>query len=635
MRIMMIGSGAREHAAASALSSSQDDLELFCFGSSVNPGIQVLCTGYETGDITQCDISVELARRWKIDLVFIGPEAPLESGTADALRDQGFPCAAPGAAGAQIETSKIFARELVKKLVPSAVPRYHTVKTMAQAEEALDLLGEHFVIKEDGLRGGKGVKVSGDHLSGREEALACCREILQRSREFIIEERLEGEEFSLLSFCDGESIIHMPPVQDHKRLKEGDRGPNTGGMGSFTGPWGVLPFLLPSDIQRAQEIQETVFRGIEEETGEPYRGILYGGYMACASKTAVIEYNARFGDPEALNLLPLLEGSFAKILQAAASGGLKDLDIRFSPKASVCRYLVPLGYPQESVKGIALKIPPADPSVHLFLGSVDLQDKELVTAGSRTLAVTALGDTIEQAHQASLHAAEDVDGPLYFRGDIGSEALLKKRIDHMDELRGHPLRIGVLGSTRGTSLQLLLEISRQSDFPGEVCCVISDRRDAQILARAGQFSVPRHCVPKQRREQTIHALLEAYRADLVLCVGYMRILSQAFCRAWEGRLFNIHPSLLPDFAGGMDMDVHAAVLAAGVSETGCTVHHVTPEVDGGAPVLQKRCRVLPGDTAVSLKKRVQELESLALVELCRDFQKAHKHDRQNVRGTEQ
>ncbi len=625
MRILIIGSGAREHALARSLAASPSSPELACFAGTANPGISRLCGHYRTGSMTGTKEMLEFAGMVSPDLAVIGPEAPLEAGAADGLRSAGIPTVGPGSVPARIETSKVFARDLLRQVCPEASPDYHRVTSLEEAREALRQLGEDYVIKEEGLRGGKGVKVAGEHLESHEAALAWCEEILRNSPRLIIEEKLEGQEFSLLSFCDGVTCSHMPPVQDHKRAWEGDAGPNTGGMGSYSGPYGTLPFLSSREVHQARDLQQRVFRGIQEHTGESYQGILYGGYMATATGVKIIEYNARFGDPEVLNLLALLESDLAEICRAVTRGTLTELEITFSPRASVCKYLVPAGYPEQSVKGLPVKLPILPENISLSLGSVDQSGDELVTAGSRTLAVTALGDTLEEAEAACEEAAVRFPG-LYHRRDIGSSELIMRRIEHMERLKDYPLRIGVLGSTRGTSLQPLLDAAETGRVNARIECVITNRKSAYIRERAAAHHVPSCFVPGSRigADDEMTRILEAHRVDMVLCIGYMRIISPAFCRRWEGRVFNIHPSLLPDFGRGMDTDVHAAVLASGVSETGCTVHHVTPEVDEGPILLQKRCPVHPDDSVLSLKDRVQALEGEALTELVRDYQKRKK-----------
>ena len=190
----------------------------------------------------------------------------------------------------------------------------------------MDELGGEFVIKFDGLMGGKGVKLSGEHLASKEEALEYCKEIISNLGTFVIEEKIFGEEFSLMSFCDGITTSHMPAVQDHKRAHEGDIGPNTGGMGSYTDSNHSLPFLKEQDIFVAQDINERVVRALKAHTGQGYKGVLYGGFMVTSGGVKLIEYNARFGDPEAMNLLALLDADFAKVW-ASQQAFMKEYDV--------------------------------------------------------------------------------------------------------------------------------------------------------------------------------------------------------------------------------------------------------------------------------------------------------------------
>lgn len=629
MRILILGSGAREHAIAQALAASPKAPSLHCFGSTLNPGLQGLCTSYQTGDITRPEEVLPFLHHLRPDLAVIGPEAPLEAGIADLIRDSGCPVIGPGALNARIETSKQFARNLMKRVCPGHIPSYYAVSSIEQAQAVLDTLGDEVVIKEDGLCGGKGVTVAGEHFFGRREALDLVRSALSRGDSCIIEEKLTGEEFSLLSFSDGISLAHMPPVQDHKRALEGDRGPNTGGMGSYTGAYGTLPFLTSRDLKEAEMLQVLIRDALQEQTGMPYQGILYGGYMATSRGVRIIEYNARFGDPEVLNILPLLETDLLDVFRSIAEGTLSGLDISFSPKASVCKYLVPPGYPAKSEKGIRVPEPVPTDHTRWFLGSVDLQEDRLVTAGSRTMAVTALGSTLQEAQSLAEEALNRLGGNLVHRRDIGTEALVEMRISHMDALRGRHLRIGVLGSGRGTSLKKLFEQEQ------EIACAVSDRGGSELLNRCRSRGIPAFHVPSRgrTREETdrdITAVLEAHRVDIVLLAGYMRILSPEFCSRWKGRAFNVHPSLLPEFSGLMDLDVHGAVLSSGRKETGCSIHEVSEEVDAGRVVIQKRCPVEPGDTVSTLREKVQQLEQEALAELVGDYQKGLIHDTQST-----
>ena len=233
----------------------------------------------------------------------------------------------------------------------------------------------------------------------------------------------------------------MPAVQDHKRAFDGDRGPNTGGMGSYSDANGSLPFLTPADITSAQHTNAQVIAALHRDLNEPYRGVLYGGFMATRNGVRLIEYNARFGDPECLNLLSLLESDLVAICRAIVSGTLYNLDVVFTPAATVCKYLVPEGYPDHPRKGDPVPFPAALPSATtLYLGSVDTdaaKDNILFSAGSRTLAVVSRGSSLSQAESLCESALANIHGPFFHRSDIGTAGLIARRIDHMRTLRAN------------------------------------------------------------------------------------------------------------------------------------------------------------------------------------------------------
>ncbi len=436
-RILIIGSGAREHAIASALARSPQKAELFCFGSTCNPGIAALTRAYEARNINDSAAVLAFAREHTPTLAIIGPEAPLAAGIADALWSASIPAVGPTQSLARIESSKSFTRSLLDRHRIDGNPLFRRFTSMDGVEAFLDQLGEGHVIKDDGLAGGKGVKVFGDHLHSRAESLAFCTELVAAKHPFVIEEKLEGEEFSLLSFSDGTTLRHMPAVQDHKRAFDGDRGPNTGGMGSYTDANGSLPFLTPHDIATARRTNEQVIAALHHELNEPYRGILYGGFMATRNGVRLIEYNARFGDPECLNLLTLLQTDFVAICRAIVSGTLYNLDVRFARDATVCKYVVPEGYPDAPRKGDAVVLPAELPAnTTLYLGSVDMQPADtLVSAGSRTVAVVARGGSLTVAETLCESVVRNIPGPFFHRADIGTAALISRRVEHMNALR--------------------------------------------------------------------------------------------------------------------------------------------------------------------------------------------------------
>ncbi|MBK2356059.1 phosphoribosylaminoimidazolesuccinocarboxamide synthase [Francisella hispaniensis] len=437
VNILLVGSGSREHAIAEAVKRSAIANKLFCISTAINPGIDKIAQGYQIADICNCDQVLEYAKSQSIDIAIIGPEAPLEAGLADALKTAAIGVVGPTKKLAQLETSKGFTRDLIRDYGIGANPFFRKFNSMDGVEETLKEYQNQFVIKADGLCGGKGVLVWGDHLHSLDEAIRHCQSLVDAGKEFVIEEKLVGQEFSLISFTDGKNFIHMPAVQDHKRAHEGDKGPNTGGMGTYSDANHSLPFLSDSDITIAKEINEKVAKALADKFGEPYQGILYGGFMATKDDTKVIEYNARFGDPEAMNLLTLLETDFVEIAQAITQGTLDKVKAKFKNQASVCKYLVPLGYPNQSVKNFEIDISQCPDNVELFLGAVDYKDGKLIGTGSRAIAVLGLGDTIAEAEQKAENAVKNIYGKLFHRPDIGTKELINKRIKHMNLLRGN------------------------------------------------------------------------------------------------------------------------------------------------------------------------------------------------------
>ena len=435
MNVLLIGSGAREHAIARAIDNSQKDSAIYCFASNMNPGIANLCSRLDLGNINDPKAVVEYAKETSSSLAVVGPENPLAAGVADALWDMGIKVVGPKKDLAQLETSKAFTRDLLKEYNISCGPYYQTFDSMEGVSEFLAELGENYVVKYDGLAGGKGVRVAGDHLQSHNEALAYCMELVDKGDEFVIEEKFIGQEFSLMSFCDGDTLKHMPAVQDHKRAYEGDRGPNTGGMGTYSDANHSLPFLKDSDIQEAHTINIATAKALKNKFGEGYKGVLYGGFMATGNGVKLIEYNARFGDPEAMNVLSLLKSDFIDICERMADGTLDGADVQFQNKATVCKYAVPEGYPDNPVKGEPINISNIENSDGLFYASVDIKNGELVEAGSRTIAVVGIADSIVEAEAIAEKEVSSVSGPLFHRSDIGTATVIQERMDHMNSLR--------------------------------------------------------------------------------------------------------------------------------------------------------------------------------------------------------
>ncbi len=297
------------------------------------------------------------------------------------------------------------------------------------------------VLKPDGLTGGKGVLVQGDHFQSRSEALRACHEILKMHPVVMIEEKLEGEEFSLQCLCDGRTVVATPPVQDHKRRFVDDQGPNTGGMGSYSCENHLLPFLTEKDIEAGLSITQAVAGAIFKETGHYYKGVMYGGFMITPSGVKLLEYNARFGDPEAMNILPLLKTDFLDLCTAITEGTLDGLSVEFEKQATVCKYIVPRGYglpadhpdAQSTTSRIAIE---NVGTARLYYSSVDQKADGLYMTSSRAIGVVGVAERLEEAEAIAEKAVAAITGPVDHRPDIGTWPLIEKRIRHMQDIRG-------------------------------------------------------------------------------------------------------------------------------------------------------------------------------------------------------
>jgi len=433
MKILLVGNGAREHIIAEKLSQSAHCDGLFVYAGALNPGIRDLASVYHVGDLADMEQLKEFAEKNEPDFAFIGPENPIAAGAVDRLEEIGIPSASPSRELGQLESSKSFTRALLEKYDIPGNPMFKVFEKIEGMLEYAEGLGE-IVVKADGLHGGKGVLVQGDHFKTLEEGVEAAKRFLETDPYVIIEEKFVGQEFSLMSFVDGEHAVDMPVIQDHKRAFEGDKGPNTGGMGSYNYPEN-LPFLEDQDISAAHAITVRVAAALKEELGAPFKGIMYGGFIATKNGTKLIEYNVRFGDPEAMNALTLLETDLVDIFQAIIDGNLDQLDIKFSKKATVCKYAVPEGYPSNPSKGDEIEIGELPDGCTRYLAAVNSEDGKLVMTGSRAVAFVGIADDIEEAEKLAQAGVEAVTGPVFYRKDIGTKDLIQKRIDMMNKLR--------------------------------------------------------------------------------------------------------------------------------------------------------------------------------------------------------
>ena len=422
--VLLVGGGGREHAIARALAP---DCSLYAAASNRNPGIVDLADGFEKISETDTEALVEYAEEVDATLAIVGPESGLQAGVADALDAAGIYTFGPQAEEARIETDKAFQRRFMTDNNIPGCPIFETFDDMDAACEYIDQSEIDLAVKPAGLTGGKGVKVIGDQVDKEGAKEYIHSEDYER---VVLEERFVGEEFTLQAFVADGDLRTTPAVQDHKRAYEGDEGPNTGGMGSYSDTSFELPFMNDGDYEAAVEIMEATVEAMPE-----YKGILYGQFMLTSDGPKVIEYNARFGDPEAMNTLPVLETPFIDVLTAARDGEQLP-ELKFSNQATVCKYAVPAGYPTDPDSGA--KITVDEDSVGdglLFYASVDERDDGLYTTTSRSFAVVGLGESIAAAEAIADDALAAAGDGLRIRHDIGKADLLAQRVDHMAELR--------------------------------------------------------------------------------------------------------------------------------------------------------------------------------------------------------
>ncbi|MFP4546291.1 MAG: phosphoribosylamine--glycine ligase [Methanomassiliicoccales archaeon] len=358
----------------------------------------------------------------------------------DALESKGISCVGPTRAAARIETSKSFMRDLMDRHGIPGNLDFRVFEDFREAKEYVEAHPGQLAVKPIGLTGGKGVKIEGEHLHSKEEVISYIRDIFDKGiggKGVVLEEKASGEEFTLQALCDGRTLVPMPVVQDHKRAWEGDQGPNTGGMGSYSMQDHSLPFMTVDEYSRAIDIMHRTVRAMADD-GHPYVGILYGQFMLTRDGPRVIEYNARFGDPEAMNVLPILDSDFLELCGDMVDGDLVPARASFDKKATVCKYVVPQGYGAEPVADAPVQVDEgriAQEGAHLFYASVDERDGQVYTTTSRSLAVVGVESSLEEAERACERGLSHVKGDVYIRHDIGKPSLLRKREEHMREIR--------------------------------------------------------------------------------------------------------------------------------------------------------------------------------------------------------
>ena len=412
MKILLVGSGGREHALALGLQADPECSELHV--APGNPGIAQIATTHPLV-ITDNSAIVALAQKIGAELVVIGPEVPLVNGVADELRRVGIATFGPSKVAAQLEGSKTFAKEVMSDAgVPTA--KSFTCTTQAEIERALDAFGAPYVVKDDGLAAGKGVVVTRDRAEALNHALACQR--------VVIEEFLDGPEVSLFGISDGHTILAMHPAQDFKRAGDNDAGPNTGGMGAYSPlPW------APSDI--IEDTYKQVLAPMIAEMaarGTPFVGLLYAGLALTDHGTRVIEFNARFGDPETQVLIPRLVTPLASLLYKAATGNLGDTQLQWRDDCAVTVVLAADGYPSAPKSGALISSIPTIDQVQIFHAGTAMNGSGLVSAGGRVMTVTGIGSDLTEARNRAYRAISQIDlEGSFYRSDIALNASVAEK----------------------------------------------------------------------------------------------------------------------------------------------------------------------------------------------------------------
>ncbi|KXF78397.1 phosphoribosylamine--glycine ligase [Paramesorhizobium deserti] len=424
MKVLLIGSGGREHALAWKIAASPMLDTLYC--APGNPGIAdvATCVPLEVSDHAAV---VAFAKEKGIDLVVVGPEAPLVAGIADDLRAAGIKVFGPSKAAAQLEGSKGFTKDLCARFdIPTGA--YGRFNNAPKAKAYIREMGAPIVVKADGLAAGKGVVVAMTLDEALDAVDACFEGVFgQAGAEVVVEEYLDGEEASFFCLCDGKTALAFGTAQDHKRVGDGDTGANTGGMGAYS----PAPVMTPEMIERTmRELIEPTMRGMAE-IGAPFSGILFAGLMITKDGPKLIEYNTRFGDPECQVLMMRLKDDLLLLLNAAADGMLNQVSIRWSEDPALTVVIAAKGYPAAPEKGSVIKgVDEATklPDVQIFHAGTAVKDGELVANGGRVLNVTATGKTVVEAQEQAYAAVKAIDWPGgFYRSDIGWRAVEREK----------------------------------------------------------------------------------------------------------------------------------------------------------------------------------------------------------------
>lgn len=438
-RVLVIGSWAKEQITIEHLSRNSG-IEIFSYMDILNPGIIPLLKGYQTGNFHDISAIVKYAKDQKIDLVIITTASPLSEGLVDELQANHILAFGPVRLAARLEANKEFSRKLLQKYLPSAIPHFEVFDNPQKAIDYAEKLDWRIAVKPIGLTEGLGVRVFGDQLKNENEVKKYIRKIINTgiggSSKVIIEEKIEGEEFTVQCFVHGEHLLPTPAVQDFKKLLSGENGPNTASMGSYSQKGHLLPFMEEKDYETALEIIRKTIHGFQKETGITCSGFLYGQFMVTAKGVKLIEYNFRPGDPEWINTLIILKNNFLDVILNLFQG--EEQALSFENLATVCKYIVPEGYPEKLYQNLDVDLDKE--AIQKIEGisyyySCGLDKGKLNVGTERGIVFAAKAPTIEEANEKVEKAISLVKGKFYYRKDIGTKDLIHSKTEHVKKLR--------------------------------------------------------------------------------------------------------------------------------------------------------------------------------------------------------
>lgn len=600
-KVFVIGSGAREHAIVNSLLKNEDIDHIYIYPG--NDGI--VTSKVSLSKLSPYSKDFEDFCKTDIDLVVPGQEDELVNGIVDNITKLDIDIFGPTQEAARIEGSKEFAKRfMMMNNIPTS--SYDVFTNIDNAISYVNDIGyQNCVIKASGLAGGKGVMIP----ESQYDAIQILKDMLIHKRfgnagdKVIIEEKLYGTEVSVMGFCNGKDVWLMPQAQDYKRFGDDNTGLNTGGMGSHA----PVFTLNTQELSQVKKHMECVVKKLN------YKGVLYAGLMKTTNGLSFLEFNCRFGDPEAQVLLALLDSDLYSIMKDCIDGN--NLKVKWKTGYASNVVLSHLQYPMAKSKEL-LEINGIDnvKDIQILYSNVSCKDNKIYTTGGRVMSLVSYSNSMYSSISKIYNNAHKIHYDLmYYRRDIGFSNIICENTN----FRKH--KIAILGSTNGTSSQLLMDQIKSGKLNASIGVVVTNRSDSSLLDKARERKIPAIYFPKEKNmniKKYDNILVEIFRSfdiDFVYLVGYMNIVSNVLINEYKDKIFNIHPSLLPKYSGMMDTSVHESVIKNNEITSGCTLHFVTEEIDKGDIIIQKQCFVGSSDSK-DLKLRVQELESKAIVE---------------------